>query len=138
MRLLLALVCCCLVLGAGCTRDTTPAKKPEQEAAMDPNSPEYLSFKADIPIYPNSRLPDNKSNVRSDGEQTRIELIMLSSDSPTAVASFYVEKLKLERTKEGDKVRLMGKTPKGNYAIIDLQKQGADTKIAAVAIVMGE
>jgi hypothetical protein len=137
MKLLLALLLCLSFGCISCKRDETPKPK-AGAAAMDPDSPEYLSHKADIPLYPDAHLPDNKSNVRSDGEQTRIELVMRTSDAPHKVAAFYVDKLKLERSKEGEAIRLMGKTPKGNYAIIDIKKDGADTSVSGVAIAIGE
>ncbi len=113
-----------------CTRDVTP--KPVADQTTD--TAESFSLRADIPIYPDARMPDNKSNVRSNGGQTRLELVMRTSDPIEKVAKFYVKELKLDRSKEGNAVRLMGRTPKGNYAIVDLTKVDNDTLISAVAI----
>jgi hypothetical protein len=103
-------------------------------AADPPSSPEELAKQADIPLYPDAVLPDKKSNVRTDGKQTRYELIMATPDAPEKVLRFYKEALKLESHKEASSYRLLGRTPSGNYAMIDISPDGKSTKINAVSI----
>ncbi|HSI71580.1 MAG TPA: hypothetical protein VK934_00265 [Fimbriimonas sp.] len=116
------------VAALSCTSGQLPAP-PEA-----PASPEGLAAQADIPIYPNAVLPDQKSNVRSDGKQTRYELVISTSDAPQKVSEFYQEKLKLKAHKDGTTIRLLGRTPKGFYAKIDVTSDGKTTKIDAVSI----
>ncbi len=116
----------------GCKIDDSSGKPDNSNATA--SSPDEMAEQADIPVYPGASLPDNQSNVRTDGSQTRIELIMVTKDSPEQVAKFYTEKLKLDRSKEGETIRMMGLTPKGNYAIVTAAKEPERTKVIAVSV----
>ncbi|MEZ0325496.1 MAG: hypothetical protein ACAH95_06295 [Fimbriimonas sp.] len=131
LRNLLFFLALAFVVSA-CKLEETGSKSAPPPAKT--TSPEELSAKADIPLYPDAHLPDNKSNLRSDGSETRIELFMVTPDAADKVAAFYVERLKLEKSKDEKGTHLMGRTPKGNYAIITVSREGKDTKIKAVAI----
>ena len=76
-------------------------------------------------------------DVITDGEQTRYEIIMLTKDSASKVASYYQDTLKLESTKDGDAYKLFGFTPKHNSASIDISKHDEMTKIDVVSLAGG-
>jgi hypothetical protein len=142
VRLLAALILA-LVLGA-CKRED-PSAAVEQEHNHDTQevqgiveSPESLAGRADVPIYPGATLPEGKSNVRSDGQQTRFELVMESEDAALDVNAFYERESGFESRPDGDGFTLMGRTPKGHYAMVTVQREAEVTKIVAVSIASEE
>jgi hypothetical protein len=132
---LAALMCAALT---GCTRDPAVTTRSEQEHEHTPDgiveSPEALAAKADILIYPESKLPEGESNVRTDGKQTRYEIVMLTPDSVQQVEEYYWREAKLEAISADKGRRLLGLTPKGHYAKVEIIAEDKGTRIVAVTV----
>jgi hypothetical protein len=134
MRPICAVVIVASFLSVSCSRPSEPPKN-AGDIATEASSPEALSAKADIPIYPDATLPEKQSNVRTDGKQARYEIVMMTDDAPQKVSDYYVKELNLQSKKVDSGFELMGLTPKGAYAIVNVKPQSNRTKIVAVSVV---
>jgi hypothetical protein len=114
---------------AGCVPEATKPKPAENGIA---ETPQELASEAGIPIYPGASFPEGKSNVRSADKETRYELVMASSDAESKVKAFYMKHLKLREIP--DTKSLMGATPDGALAKIDVLRHGKVTRIVAITV----
>jgi hypothetical protein len=128
VRRILPLVLLALV---GCSREPAPAPQTESGAAQgELATPQELAQKADVPLYPDAKFPENRSNIkRGDDGEVRYELIQITKDAPAKVLAFY--KGKLSRGQQVGE-QWMGMTPKGQFASVSATPEGAATKISVV------
>ncbi|MGV3618951.1 MAG: hypothetical protein ACO1SV_26795 [Fimbriimonas sp.] len=127
MRRLLPLLVLALV---GCSREPAPAPKPVTGVPQgELATPQELAQKADVPLYPDAKTPEKRSNIRRDGAEIRYELIQITKDTPAKVLAFYKEKLP-----KGQQVgeQWMGMTPKGHFASVSATPEGGATMISVV------
>jgi hypothetical protein len=123
-----------IVLVTGCS---SPPAKPDLAAKTSPviMSPEELLQKADLEQYPGSSMPEGKSSVSVKGEETRVEVVMLTSDSVQKVIDFYKKAVSHpEVTGKGDRQALLGTTEHQGFARIFAVRKKAQTEIQAVTL----
>lgn len=127
MRRLLPFVLLATLVGCSQDSPSTPTKPTEPLGELA--TPQDLAKRADVPIYPGSSMPENRSNIKRDGPEARYEIVLLTSDKPEKVIAFYKEKLP-----KGQVVgtQYMPLTPKGNFASITASPEGSLTKISIV------
>ena len=95
------------------------------------HSPAEFAEKADIKVYPGATFPEKSSNIRKDTLETRFELVMVTKDDAKKVESFY--RSYLSKPDMMGKT-LMGTTPKQHFAMVNLEKIPAGTKITVVTV----
>jgi hypothetical protein len=86
-------------------------------------------------MYPGSKAPDGMSRLpRKDAEGVHYDLVLTTSDSPKRVIDFYTTQLKVRPAASEDGSMLVGKTPKGNDALISVAAEGGQTVVRIRAL----
>ncbi len=102
----------------------------------DDVTPDQLAEYADVPIYPNGKIPDGLSRVPSKNEagEMHYDLVMTTGEPPQVVANWYEKNTGL--TAEGSNTNwgLSGITKKGNSVFISIFREQDYTKIVVSSI----
>lgn len=117
------------LLGSVCGCNNAP--KPGEEM-----TPEQLSEFADVPLYPNAKVPDGESHVpqKDAAGEMNYEIVQTTGDSPQSVSEWYEKRLGWRSQGSNLDWNLMGITKKGNEAAIGIYKEGDFTRITIRSI----
>lgn len=128
--LTLALVIATVV---ACSQDTPPAEgSGGTTSGSSVFSPQDLSDKAGVPIYPGAHMPNGKSSFTEDPRETHYTLIMSTTDSPSKVLEYYKTNI---QNADANASRVMGFGKNGSSVIVTATASGGSTEIKAVAVV---
>ncbi len=129
---------------AGCSHDPSAPEKPSDDPSArtttnyTPPTPEELSKLCDVPMYPGSKAPDGLSRMpRKDADGTHYELVLTTNDPVEKAAKFYLSYMKQPPGPGGKAPTVVGTTPHGNMAIIQVSSEGDHTVVRIKSIASG-
>ena len=126
------------VLTSACSRGPSLPEQPQDDPSTrtttlsnPPSSPQEVAQQCDVPIYPGAKAPDGMSRLarKNQDGSTTYDLVLTTPDPPQKVASFYAHGLNLPTTRSKSGLRLMGKTPKKNDAIVTIESEAGQTVV---------
>lgn len=131
-----------LLFSTGCSRGPALPDQPGDDpsartttAVNPPTSPQDLAAKCDVPLYPGAKAPEGMNRMpRRDPEGIHYDLVLTTPDPPRKVIQYYATSLKLNASTTGGALAVMGKTPKGNDAIIAVASEGGQTVVRIQAL----
>jgi hypothetical protein len=143
MRMAPALTVALATLLCACSREPSIPDKPSDDPSArtttihnPPQTPQAASTACDVPMYPGAKAPDGMSRmprVNQDGSTT-YNLVLTTNDTPQKVADFYSNDLKIAPVKTDIGLRIMGKTPKKNDAIVTIESEAGETVVRISSI----
>lgn len=134
---------------AGCSKTEAPAAQASPEPVAGAPLPGEGSASAEVekktidvkeavdatgfPLYGNvTRSAANFGEKPT--QETRYEILQLTSDSVDQAAKFYQQKMNLDRRDQDGIASLMGKDSRDNFVLVTVQRSGEETQIMAVLL----
>lgn len=114
--------------------DTVVMPSPANESAPGPKEAEFESV-LDLPMYPGAKLISSQIVSGKDIPKTekRYRLAISTPDAPEKIGKFYEQKGQMQVVPDGQKLDVMGLSPKGNQILMSIETDKA-TKQSKVAI----